>query len=297
MTILITGASGRTSGYVIKTLLATPSPPPLRLFVRSDSAAQTLLAAHAGLGPTNFARGDLLEASTLPPAVAGVDVVFHNAPAFHPNETAMGIALIDAAKAARVKHFVYCSVLHPVLTKLLNHKAKRDVEEYLIESGLNYTILEPASFMQNINLTAAFDSGVVSNGYSPKKLQGFLDLNDLAEVAAKVILDPAPHNRARYELVGENITVEDVARTLSMHLGREIKAERPPREVIISKAMAHVKFSGEYGADALDRMLYYSQGDAHAVVRGIPGSSNVLRWLLGREPTSWEELIRREVNV
>lgn len=126
MTILITGASGRTSGYVIKTLLATPSPPPLRLFVRSDSAAQTLLAAHAGLGPTNFARGDLLEASTLPPAVAGVDVVFHNAPAFHPNETAMGIALIDAAKAARVKHFVYCSVLHPVLTKLLNHKAKRE---------------------------------------------------------------------------------------------------------------------------------------------------------------------------
>lgn len=40
-----------------------------------------------------------------------------------------------------------------------------------------------------------------------------------------------------------------------------------------------------------------AQGDAHAVVRGIPGSSNVLRWLLGREPTSWEELIRREVNV
>ncbi|TFY50568.1 hypothetical protein EVJ58_g10992 [Rhodofomes roseus] len=194
MKVLIIGASGRTSGYVLKALLNSPSisAPDLRLFVRSESAIQKLTAAHPQLSwaPENFAIGDFLEASTLPPAVADVDVVFHNAPAFHPNETAMGIALIDAARAAGVRHFVYCSVLHPILTKLLNHQVKRDVEEYLIESGMNYTILEPTSFMQNINLAATLESSVIPAGYSPKTLQGFLDLEDLAEIAAKVILDP-----------------------------------------------------------------------------------------------------------
>ena len=126
MSVLITGASGRTSGYVIQALLATPSPPALRLFVLSDAGAQRVTAAHPGLGPANFVRGDLLDASTIPAAVAGVDVVFHNAPSFVPNEAGMGIALIDAAKAAGVKHFVYCSVLHPILTKLVNHKVKRE---------------------------------------------------------------------------------------------------------------------------------------------------------------------------
>ena len=160
MTILITGASGRTSGFVIKVLLDVSPTPDLRLFVRSEAAIQKLTAKYPGLKPTNFVIGDLLEASTIPPAVAGIDVVFHNGPSLISNETAMGIALVDAAKAAGVKHFVFCSVLHPILTKLLNHKAKREcvvssvlvrrpvlmqtssVEEYLIESGLNYTILE-----------------------------------------------------------------------------------------------------------------------------------------------------------
>lgn len=158
--VLVTGASGRTSGYVIRALLNSASPPDLRLFVRSEAAIKNLTSQDPRLKAAKFAIGDFLEESTLPPAVQGVDVIFHNAPALHPNETAMGIALIESAKAAGVKHFVYCSVIHPQLTKLLNHKVKREcvvsapvhvppvlispfsVEEYLIESGLDYTILQ-----------------------------------------------------------------------------------------------------------------------------------------------------------
>ena len=124
MTILITAASGRTSGFVLAALLAHGVPAgDVRLMVRSEDAIKKVQAAHA-LPRSSFVVADFLEASTLGPALAGVDVVFHNAPGFHALETAMGIALIDAAKKAGVKHFVYCSVLFPVLTKLLNHKAK-----------------------------------------------------------------------------------------------------------------------------------------------------------------------------
>lgn len=122
--------------------------------------------------------------------------------------------------------------------------------------GLTLDSLQPTSFMQNINIKTVVDSGVIVNEYATNVLQGFLDLTDLAEVTAKIILNPAPHNFARYELTAENLTVEEVARAFSAHLGRDVKAVYPPRQAS-GKAMAHVNLSNEFGKEALDRMLYY----------------------------------------
>ncbi|TFK93936.1 NAD-P-binding protein [Polyporus arcularius HHB13444] len=286
MTILITGASGRTSGFVLRALLDSLSvaPSDLRLFVRSQAAAQRLKERYPQLTDSSFALGDYLEASTLGPALKGVDIVFHNGPAFNALESAMGIALIDAAKAAGVKHFVYCSVLFPVLTKLLNHKAKFYVEEHLIESGLNYTILQPTSLMQNVNLELVVSTGILPAAYSPTTLQGYLDLEDLAAIARVVLLDPVTHNRARYELVGENCTFEDVARYISEQAGKDIKVEPITRDQVRGRGATHVNVAGEYGVDALDRMLYYYD------------KSNTVGWLLGREATNWPTRIRRDLK-
>jgi len=288
MTILITGAAGRTSGYVLRALTGTASDHlDVRLLVHSEAASQRLQAQFPQLPQSAFVVGDFLEASTLKPAVRDVDVVFHNAPTFHPQETAMGIALIDAAKAAGVKHFVYCSVLFPILSKMLHHKIKCSVEEYLVESGLNYTILQPTSFMQNVNLQVATATSKIPAAYSPQTLQGYLDLQDLAAVARLVLLHPELHNRARYELVGQNGTLEDVAREVSSHLGREITCNPVPREVVIEHGLHGAQ--DDYAAEAFDRMLYYYEK------RGIPGNSNVLRWLLGREPVTWAAFLQREL--
>lgn len=170
MTILITGASGRTSSYVIQALIndtTSTTTKDIRLLVRSESSLEKARLKWPQLPPSAFVIGDYLDMSTLPPAFKGVDIVFHNGPAFHQQETAMGIAVVDAAKAAGVKHFIFCSVLFPILDDLWNHKAKRPyvfptchallkftyilhwdyrVEEYLITSGLNYTILEACIF-------------------------------------------------------------------------------------------------------------------------------------------------------
>ena len=123
-TVLITGAAGRTSGYVIKALLDSKAAVNLRLFVRSEAAVTRVRAKFPEIPREAFALGDYLEYSTLPTAFEGVDVVFHNGPAFVSQETAMGIAAVDAAVKAGVKHFVYCSVLHPLLHKLINHWSK-----------------------------------------------------------------------------------------------------------------------------------------------------------------------------
>ena len=69
------------------------------------------------------------------PPSAAVDAVYHVGPTLHPREREMGIGLIDAARAEGVRHFVFSSVLHSIVTDLVQHEIKRDVEEHLVTSG------------------------------------------------------------------------------------------------------------------------------------------------------------------
>ncbi|KAJ3543516.1 hypothetical protein NM688_g5845 [Phlebia brevispora] len=291
VTVLITGAAGRTSGFVIRALLESGAKLDLRLLVRSEAAVERTRAKFPQLKRHSFVLGDYLEYSTLGPALKGVDIVFHNAPAFHSQETAMGIAVIDAAKDAGVKHFVYCSVLFPLLHKLLNHEVKLRVEEYLIESGLDYTILEPTCMMQNLNVKEIASSGILTCAWSPQVLQGYVSLQDLAEVARLVILDPASHNRARYEIVGQNITLEDVAKIISTCAGKPVECRQVPRAEAVPRGLVPIHGAqGAYAKEGLDRMLYYYD------TRGIPGNNNTVRWLLGRQPTTWETFAKHELG-
>jgi hypothetical protein len=123
-TIALVGASGRTSSHVLSALLALPSAPHVRAIVRGTSSADKLRAAHATLDVT--AVGDYLASAggALDRALAGARVVWYNAPAFTPYAGAGAVAVVDAAIRAGAQHFVFCGVLDPLLTKLINHKDK-----------------------------------------------------------------------------------------------------------------------------------------------------------------------------
>ena len=127
MTVLITGANGRTSRQVIRTLLFTPNCPPLRLLVNSQASLIKLGSTFPQLyrSPHKIFIGDYLDPDTLPPAFDGVSVVFHNGPAFHRLEASMGIAVIDAAMQSGANpHIIFCSILHPMRSKIIDNKAK-----------------------------------------------------------------------------------------------------------------------------------------------------------------------------
>ena len=72
----------------------------------------------------------------------------------HSHEAELGCNVIDGAieeaKKGTPMHFFYPSVVNTQLRKLLNHDCKRYVEEYLIESGLNYTILNPNNTLESL---------------------------------------------------------------------------------------------------------------------------------------------------
>lgn len=122
MTVLICGATGRTASFVIDALLKAKHDH-LRLLVHKPGSIETLKKKYTS-EKIEYADGDFLDEKSMVTAMKGIDIVFYNSPPIHPLETAMGISVVRAAQEAQVKHFIYASVLHPIRSKLLNHKSK-----------------------------------------------------------------------------------------------------------------------------------------------------------------------------
>jgi len=159
---------------------------------------------------------------------------------------------------------------------------KLEVEEYLIESGLPWTILQPTHMMQNTALEPVISSEILNMPYSSSTVQGFIDLSDFAEVVLKVIQEPTKHNLARYELLGCVGTYTAVAEIIGNKIGKTVTVEQIPVEQAASSFGPH-----PYRQEAMKRMLYYYN------TRGLTGNPNILRWLLGREPSTWEDYLDR----
>lgn len=279
--ILVTGAGGKTGRALIKALSKTGS---VRAFVRSKdhvSSAKTLGAVEA-------VNGDLRDPSACRGAMQGIRTVYHICPNMSPEELVIGKLVIGEARAAGVEHFVFHSVLHPQIEKMPHHWAKLCVEEMLFESGLPFTTLQPAPYMQNLSASwkNIAEDGILRVPYSVNSKFSFVDLDDVAE-AAKIVLTEPNHLNAIYELAGTPpLTHVEVAEILSRVLNRPVRAE----EEAIEDWRLRVAGMSAYAVENLIKMFnYYDQ-------YGLAGNPNVLMWLLKREPTSLEMFVRRTVR-
>ncbi len=285
--ILVTAANGNQGKFLIPKLLAMGCV--LRVCVRSDASGQVLRAA----GVTDVVVGDVTDPDVLAHAMQGVQKVYHVGPALHPKEREMGFAVIDAARAAGVRHFVFSSVLHAIITDLIQHEIKRDIEEHLLSSGLEFTILQPSNFMLPMRLRPVFEKGVFRLSWALDRYQSMVDLNDVTDVAAAVLADSDRHAGATYELVAPGrYTAYDLARITSDVVGSEITVERIESAIFLKQFL---------GVDDLSQFPYQTQVSRAIGARysnhDFIGNSNVLTWLLGRSPTTWELFVQKQFDI
>jgi uncharacterized protein YbjT (DUF2867 family) len=281
--ILITSAYGNNGRRLIPRLSAKGID--VRALNLSDKTEEL-----KKLGAKDVVVGNALDPVILDRAMDGVESVFHVGPSFHPHEAEMGIAVINAASAAEVEHFVYDSVLHPQISALLQHKMKLAVEEHLINSDLNYTILQPMHYMQNINISDVYNEGLFIQASVLQTPLSFVDLDDKVEVAAKVLTEHG-HYGATYELCCDNnLNAIEISEIMTRVMGKKIKPKLVPKELIISRFQKAFPDYGDYPAKGFTALFdYYSK-------YGFYGNSNVLRWLLGRKPTTLEQYIQKEFD-
>jgi uncharacterized protein YbjT (DUF2867 family) len=188
---LVIGATGMVGGEVCRLLAAKGKP--VRGLVRATSD-QAKVDRLNELG-VELVKGDLRDRASLDKACQGVKAVISTASSmpfsYQPGEndiqtvdTDGQINLIDAAKAAGVKHFIYTSFTMDNEFPLRN--AKRTVEKHLKESGLAYTILRPGYFMEVwLSPAVGFDAAnaktqIYGSGENPISWISFQDVAKFA---------------------------------------------------------------------------------------------------------------------
>jgi uncharacterized protein YbjT (DUF2867 family) len=273
------GATGRYAGHVLPALKKKGVK--VRALVRSRDSERT--ARERGADET--ALGDLVDARGLISAAVGVDAVFHIGPAFALRESDMGVTMVEAARAAGVGKFVFSSVMHPSISKLTNHAAKRPVEEALYESGMTFTVLQPAILMQTMEhgWNEVIRSGRFLMPYSRRVRTCYVDYRDVAEVAALAFTTDTLDN-GTFELCSPGMYNRgEIAALMSDALGLRIEAGE-----ISFDAWADAERIPDGPVRAgLKRM--YADYNQHGF-RG--GNAVVLKCLLGREPRTLKEFFR-----
>jgi uncharacterized protein YbjT (DUF2867 family) len=220
-----------------------------------------------------------------------VETVYQIGPSAHPLEREMGFAMVDVAKEMGVKHLIFNSVLHARASKIIQHKYKRDIEEHIIESGLNFTILQPSDYMLPHLMFMAFEHGVFELCWDLDRVQAMIDLHDLTDVIAKVAREGERHFFATYELTSPgNHSARDIGATIAKVTGKKIEVKEVTPETMLDRF-----YGGEDLAEKFKHQiavfrsfsLWYDQHD-------FLGNPNVLAWVLGREPTTLVQFVSRE---
>ncbi len=226
--ILVVGATGMVGGMIARGLLEQGRD--VRILVRPGSNYRPLI--EAGAQP---AEGDLKDAASLAPALAGIDTVIATATAGSRGgaDTPQAVDLegnrhlIDAARQAGVRQFIFVSTIaageeSPV--PLL--RAKAQTEAYLCASGLPHTILAAATFMDILlplvvggPARAGQPVTLVGEG---RRRHGFVAARDVAAFAVAAIGHPAALDRRVIVGGPEAVSLRDVVSTYERALGHPI---------------------------------------------------------------------------
>ena len=222
MKILMIGATGKFAGLVLPQL-KKQGHNVTALVKDGDKGKQAITS-----GADQFAIGDLYDPDSLKAAAPGIDGVFHIIPAFN-REVEAGLNMVKAAQEAGVSKFVFSSVYHTSLS-LANHAEKRPTEEALYHSGMDYTILQPAMYMQMLQQSwqAAKQSGEIVMPYSKDSKMAYVDYRDVAEAAALAMSDKRL-SYGTFELASPGMFSQvDLAALMSIKLGKPITAKDLP---------------------------------------------------------------------
>lgn len=222
-TVLVTGATGTQGGAVARELLERGYD--VRGLTRNpeSASAQTL----AALGAT-MVRGDFDDVDGLVAAMDGAYGVFAMTNFWehgYDGEVRHGRNLVDAAKAAGVEHLVYSSVAAADAgTGIPHFDSKAEVEAYLEQSDVAFTIVRPVEFMDNVR----WDRERIFEGYyadprDPDSRHQWIAVRDIGFLVGEALDNPAEWTGRTVEIAGDEMTVGAYVELLSVVTGIDIE--------------------------------------------------------------------------
>ena len=219
--ILVTGATGQVGSAVIAALHAFDGIV-VRAGVRDVSQTNAIWSGDASVESAAF---DFLDAASQDAAFADCDALFLLRP---PQLTGDFGDLIARARKHGVKHIVFLSVQGAERNAFIPH---HKIEQRLIFSGVPYTMLRPAYFMQNFTSTLHEELVRRHRIFLPAGNAQFtlVDVDDIGRVAARVLAQPGTqHHEQAYTLTSHTpLNFQQMADQLTAGLGTPITYVSP----------------------------------------------------------------------
>ena len=257
MKILIVGATGTLGRQVARH--AIDEGYEVRCLVRSSKRAAFLKEWGAEL-----VRGDLCNPDTLDTAVTGVDSII-DASTSRPTDSLSikqvdwdgKVALIQAAAAANIKRFIFFSILnnqdYPEVPLM---EIKRCTELFLTESGLNYTVLQLAGFMQGL----IGQYGIPILEAQPVWVTGesspiaYMDTQDIAKFAIQALKREETQNKT-FPVVGTRAwSAQEIINLCERLSGKNARIARMPLNLL--RTIRNILRFFQWGWNVSDRLSF-----------------------------------------
>ncbi len=227
--ILVTGATGKQGGAAARAIRQRGFP------VRAITRNPDKPAARALLGEgVEVVRGDFDDTDSLRRAVEDAYGVFAMTTPFEAGmeaEVMQGKALADAARRARITHYVYTSVGSAnEHTGIPHFETKAQVERYVQDVGFPYwTILRPVFFMENwLWMKDQIEAGTLATPLRPATKLEQIAVADIGEFAALAFEHPEAWNRRAAQLAGDELSMTEQADAFSRRIGKPVRYLQVP---------------------------------------------------------------------
>lgn len=276
MRILITGATGNV-GSEVRRILAQRFP-----------QVEAIAAVRGEARGPGFRTFDYDRPETFDGALAGVDVVFLLRPPHISKIRPVYEPLFRRMDALGVRRVVLLSVQGAPSSKVIPH---RQIELLLEEFGFETVYARPSYFVQNLTTTLADDLGRGEIALPAAQAKfNWVDVADLAEACAEFLVNFERHRGRAYDLTGtQNLSFGEVMARLESSLGLRVRY----RPVSLPWFLLTRLGRREPWAKALVMATLHFLPR----VQGDPTIDGALEALLGRRPTTVEEVFRRDEDT
>jgi uncharacterized protein YbjT (DUF2867 family) len=277
--ILVTGASGNIGQPLVAALKAAGADVEI---MRSKAGEEVGV-------PTRVASFD--DVASLTKAFTGIDTLFLLFPLV-PKKIELANNAAAAAKAAGVRHIVRSSGSGAdASSSFALPRLQGTIDDMLSATGIATTFLRPAGFMQNYATyqTQAIAAGTVYMA-DGGQAQSLIDVRDIADVAAAVLLAPSKHAGKAYTLTGATaFTGVHAAKVISQAIGRDVN---------------HVTITAEQAVETMKQWQMHAyvidvMDSLHRIVAAGYASDVTLdvERILGRKPRTFEAYVQDQQAI
>jgi len=232
--VLVTGATGRQGGAVVRHML--PKGWKLRALTRRPEAHEAQSLARQGV---QVVQGDLEDPASIARAAEGAYGIYSVQDFWSvgaKREVQQGKNLADGAKKAGVQHFVYSSVGGAERNTGIPHwESKWEIEKHIRQLKLPATIFRPAAFMEMYNVLqveVGLLKGKLMDPLRDDKPYQTIATDDIGAFVALAFERPTEFIEKQLEIAGSELTNLEAAKVFSRVMGRPVKFSKLPTLIV-----------------------------------------------------------------